>query len=74
MVLQRIIQSYIKDQTELRQSKLHRWFTSNSSTVNAALLELEAQNEAKELGEPLKQVTFNAYKAFDVVWQDPLLC
>ena len=74
MVLQRINQNCIRDQIELRQSKMHRWFTSNSSAVNAALIEPETQNEAKELGEPLKQVTFNAYKAFDVFWQETLLC
>ena len=33
----------------------------------------EAQNEAKDIGEPLKLVTLDACKAFDVVWQDSLL-
>ena len=52
---------------------MQRGFTSNSSAVSAALIVSETQNEAKELGEPLKLVTLDACKAFDVVWQESLL-
>ena len=52
---------------------MQRGFTNNSSAVNAALIISEAQNESKDIGEPLKLVTLDACKAFDVVWQDSLL-
>ena len=52
---------------------MQRGFTNNASAVNAALIISEAQNEAKDIGEPLKLVTLDACKAFDVVWQDSLL-
>ena len=41
--------------------------------LNVALIVSEAQNESKDIGEPLKLVTLDACKAFDVVWQDSLL-
>ena len=72
-VLERVLQNRTKVQIELQQSKMQRGFTSNSSAVNAALIVSESQNEAKDLGEPLKLVTLDACKAFDVVWQDSLL-
>ena len=46
---------------------MHRGFTNNSSAVNAALIISEAQNEAKDIREPLKLVILDACKAFDVV-------
>ena len=52
---------------------MQRGFPNNSSTVNAALIVSEARNEAKDIGEPLKLVTLDACKAFDVVWQDSFL-
>ena len=52
---------------------MQRGFTNNSSAVNAALIISEAQNESKDIGEPLKLVTLDACKAFDIVWQDSLL-
>ena len=58
---------------EAEQSKMQRGFTNNSSAVNAALIISEAQNEAKDIGEPLKLVTLDACKAFNVVWQESLL-
>ena len=54
---------------EAQQSKMQRGLTNNASAVNAALIISEAQNEAKDIGEPLKLVTLDACKAFDVVWQ-----
>ena len=72
-ILERVIQNRTKDQIEAQQSRMQRGFTSNSSAVNAALIVSETQNEAKELGEPLKLVTLDACKAFDVVWQESLL-
>ena len=72
-VLERVLQNRTKVQIESQQSKMQRGFTSNSSAVNAALIVSESQNEAKDLGEPLKLVTLDACKAFDVVWQDSLL-
>ena len=67
------MQNRTKVQIESQQSKMQRGFTSNSSAVNAALIVSESQNEAKDLGKPLKLVTLDACKAFDVVWQDSLL-
>ena len=58
---------------EAQRSKMQRGFTNHASAVNAALIISEAQNEAKDIGEPLKLVTLDACKAFDVVWQDSLL-
>lgn len=52
---------------------MQRGFTNNSSAVNAALIISETQNEAKDIGEPLKLVTLDACKAFGVVWQESLL-
>ena len=49
------------------QSRLQRGFTKKSSSVNAALLISEVQNEAKDRGEFLSLVTLDAAKAFDVV-------
>ena len=33
----------------------------------------ETQNEAKDMHAPLRMVTLDACKGFDVVWQDSLL-
>ena len=44
---------------------MQREFTNNSSALNPALIVSEAQNEAKDIGEPLKLVTLDACKAFD---------
>lgn len=55
------------------QSRLQRGFTKRPSSVNAALLISEVQNEAKDRGEFLCLVTLDAAKAFDVVWQASLL-
>ncbi|MEW8547288.1 MAG: reverse transcriptase family protein, partial [Candidatus Thiodiazotropha sp.] len=72
-VLERVLQNRTKTQIEAEQSKMQRGFTNNSSAVNAALIISETQNEAKDIGEPLKLVTLDACKAFDVVWQESLL-
>ena len=56
-----------------KQSPLQRGFTQNSSSINAALLVTEAQNEAADYKEDLHLVTLDAAKAFDVVWQDSLM-
>ena len=50
-----------------KQSPLQRGFTRNSSSINAALLVTEAQNEAADCKEDLHLVTLDAAKAFDVV-------
>ena len=72
-VLEKILLNRTKDRIELHQSALQRGFTSGSSAINASLIILEAQNEAKENSTPLKLVTLDACKSFDVVWQDSLL-
>ena len=72
-VLERVLKNRTKTQMEAQQSKMQRGFTNNSSALNAALIILEAQYEAKDIGEPLKLVTLDACKAFDVVWQESLL-
>ena len=72
-VLERILLNRTKDRIELHQSTLQRGFTSGSSAINASLIISEAQNEAEENSTPLKLVTLDACKAFDVVWQDSLL-
>ena len=66
-ILERVPQNRTKYMMEAQQS---RGFTNNSSAVNAALINSEAQNEAKDIGEPLKIVTLDACKAFDIVWQE----
>ena len=72
-VLKCVIRNRTIDQIELQLSKMQKEFTSNASAVNAALIVSEAQNEPKDLGEPLKLMTLDTCKAFDVVWQDSLL-
>ena len=72
-ILERVLQNQTKYMMEAQRSKRQRGFTNNSSAVNAALIISEAQNEANNIGEPLKLVTLDASKAFDVVWQDSLL-
>ena len=53
-ILERVLQNPTKYMMEAQQSKMQRGFTNNSSTVNSALIISEAQNEAKDIGEPLK--------------------
>ena len=53
---------------------MQRGFTRNSLAINTALIVSEAQNEAREICDPLKLVTLDACKTFDVVWQESLLC
>ncbi|MEW8544375.1 MAG: reverse transcriptase family protein, partial [Candidatus Thiodiazotropha sp.] len=72
-ILERVLLNRTKDIIEKDQSKLQRGFTCKSSAVNAALILSEAQNEAKDSYTPLRLVTLDACKAFDVVWQDSLL-
>ena len=72
-VLERILQNRTAEPIEKFQSKMQWSFTNKSTAINAALILLEAQNEAKENGLPLKLVTLDACKASDVVWQDFLL-
>ena len=67
------ISNALAERIESKQSQMQRGFTANSSAVNAALIVSETQNEAKDLGEPLRLVTLDACKAFDVVWQESLL-
>ena len=67
-VLERILLNRTKDRIALHQSTLQRGFTSGSSAINASLIISKAQNEAKENSTPLKLVTLDACKAFDVVW------
>ena len=57
----------------INQSRLQRGFTRNSSSVNAALIITETQNEVVDLREDLYLVALDAAKAFDVVWQDSLM-
>ena len=72
-ILERVLQNRSNERIESKQSKMQRGFTANSSAVNADLIVSETQNEAKDLGEPLRLVTLDACKAFDVVWQESLL-
>ena len=72
-VLERVLQNRTTAPIDECQSRLQRGFTNKSSAINAALILSETQNEAKENGHPLKLVTLDACKAFDVVWQDSLL-
>ena len=72
-VLERVLQNRTAEPVEKCQSKMQRGFTNKSLAINAALILSEAQNEAKGNGLPLKLVTLDACKAFDVVWQDSLL-
>ena len=72
-VLERVLQNRTSEWIRRCQSKMQRGFTHKSSAINAALVFSEAQNEAKENGLPLKVVTLDAFKVFDVVQQDSLL-
>ena len=72
-VLEKVLQKRTEELLTKNQSRLQRGFTKKSSSVNAALLISEVQNEAKDRGEFLSLVTLDAAKAFDVVWQASLL-
>ena len=72
-VLEKVLQGRTESLLTRNQSRLQRGFTKKSSSVNAALLISEVQNEAKDKGEFLTLVTLGAAKAFDVVWQAYLL-
>ena len=72
-VLEKVLQGRTESLLTRNQSRLQRGFTKKSSSVNAALLISEVQNEAKDKGEFLTLVTLDAAKAFDVVWQASLL-
>ena len=72
-VSERVLQIRTKTQIEAQQSKMQMGFTINSSAVNAALIITEAQNEGRDIGEPLTLVTLGACKMFDVAWQESLL-
>ena len=72
-VLEKVLQRRTETVLSQNQSRLQRGFTKKSSSINAALLISEMQNEAKDRGEPLTLVTLDAAKAFDVVWQGSLL-
>ena len=72
-VLEQVLQRRTEDILIQNQSRLQRGFTKKSSSINAALLISEMQNEAKDQREPLTLVTLDAAKAFDVVWQGSLL-
>ena len=71
--LEKVLQKRTEDILTENQSKLQRGFTRKSSSMNAALLISEMQNEAKDRREPLTLVTLDAAKAFDMVWQSSLL-
>ena len=72
-VLKKVLQGRTESLLTRNQSRLQRGFTKKSSSVNAALLISEVQNEAMDKGEFLTLVTLDAAKAFDVVWQASLL-
>ena len=72
-VLEKVLQRRTETVLSQNQSRLQRGFTKKSSSINAALLISEMQNEAKDCGEPLTLVTLAAAKAFDMVWQGSLL-
>ena len=76
-VIGKVLEKVLLKRTEAtfsrEQSKFQRGFTKNSSSINAALIATEAQNEAKMNRQNLHLVTLDACKAFDVVWQDSLL-
>ncbi|KAK3105639.1 hypothetical protein FSP39_002449 [Pinctada imbricata] len=75
-LLGKILETYIRDRLEPildhTQSKLQRGFTQGTSPLMAGLLISEAYYEAKDKKEPLILQTFDAEKAFDVVWHDSL--
>ncbi|KAK3105231.1 hypothetical protein FSP39_020278 [Pinctada imbricata] len=75
-LLGKILETYIRDRLEPildhTQSQLQRGFTQGTSPLMAGLLISEAYYEAKDKKEPLILQTFDAEKAFDVVWHDSL--
>ena len=70
-ILEKVLEKVLQGRTEglltRNQSRLQWGFTKTSSSVNAALLISEVQNEAKDKGEFLTLVTLDAAKAFYVV-------
>ena len=72
-VLEKVLQRRTEDILIQNQSRLQCGFTKKSSSINAALLISEMQNETKDRRESLTLVTLDAAKAFNVVWQGSLL-
>ena len=72
-MLEKVLKGRTENLLTSNQSRLPRVFTKKSSSVIAALLISEVQNETKDRGEFLTLVTLDAAKAFDVVWQASLL-
>ena len=71
-MLEKVLQKRTESLLTRNQSRLQRGFTKKSSSVNAALLISEVQNEAKDKGEFLTLIMLDAAKAFDVAGR--LLC
>ena len=69
-VLEKVVLKRTESTLCLDRSKFQRGFTKNSSSINAAVIVSEVQNEAKFYKLNLHQVLLDACKAFDVVWQD----
>ena len=76
-IIGKVLEKVLLQRTEStlcrEQSRFQRGFTKNSSSVNAALIVSEVQNEAKCTSQNLHLITLDACKAFDVVWQESLL-
>ena len=72
-VLEKVLQKRTEELQTKNESRLQRGFTKKSSSVNAALLISEVQNEAKNRDEFFSLVTTDAAKAFGIVWQASLL-
>ena len=72
-VLEKVLLQRTESTLCREQSRFQRGFTKNSSSVNAALIVSEVQNEAKCTSQNLHLITLDACKAFDVVWQESLL-
>ena len=72
-ILETCIRDYLEPILDPSQNKLQRGFTQSTSPLMAGLLISEAFFDAKDSGAPLVLQTFDAEKAFDVVWHDSLL-
>ena len=77
-ILGKIVEkSMLKDsrpKMDSKQNKMQRGFSTNASSVNAALMVTEAIADAKDNKQPLFLQFLDAKKAFDVVWHTGLKC
>ena len=72
-IFENVLLARLRPELDPKYSNLQRGFTSNTSSLSAALIVSELMNEAKDNGNNLYLASLDACKAFDVVNHASLL-